>query len=475
MYKVLLVDDEPPALEGLKLVVDWERLGYQICGACDNGEEAAELIEQTVPDLVITDIRMPGLDGLDLIKRVRERMTNIPKFIIISGYGEFDYARQALRFGIKHYLLKPVFSEELTEVLASLAMPEPSLATATGHSLAEPPAEAALMASPSTALGQSIGAEPSAEAALMSSPSTDFGQSTMRASSGLVEVKLAKESPSSRAQSMASSTIALEQSSITIGASSSSGEMTSSPSTALVGEHSLRAELVRDEINHRDSGSLYDEIAYLNTIVEALEDINLERLETAIEEAFTYFAAIQPLPEILKMYLINIIYHSIGLINEMNGAPAELLGKYNLNRLDETKATLQEMKHILKSYCAECCAYLKSLKDRDSQINIYKVEEYLRENFKRNLTIKEIAKNFYMHPAYVGQLFMKKFGCSFNEYLHKMRIEAAKRLMDDSGLKTHEIAMEVGYNNYHGFLQNFEKYVGVKPAEYKNRVLGRHC
>lgn len=375
MYKVLLVDDEPPALEGLKLVVDWKQLGYQICGECDNGEEALSVIERMAPDLVITDIRMPGLDGLGLIKRVRERTINTPKFIIVSGYGEFDYARKALQFGIKHYLLKPVFSEELTGVLLDI-------------------------------------------------------QPEMTAAAPLEPMSSSELSPSS------------------------------APAPGF-------ATPLESETNLRAPSSLYNEIAYLNTIVEAFDDLNLERLETAIEMAFTYFAAVQPPPEILKMYVINVIYHSIGLINEMNGVSTELLGKYNLSQLDEKKTTPQELKKILQSYCAECCAYLKSLKDRDSQINIYKIEEYLRENFKRNLTIKEIAKNFYLHPAYLGQLFLKKFGISFNEYLHKMRIEEAMRMMDAAVLKTYEIAIEVGYNNYHNFLQNFEKYTGVKPAEYR--------
>lgn len=411
MYKVLLVDDEPPALEGLKLVVNWGKLGYQICGACDNGEEAVDLIEKIAPDLVITDIRMPGLDGLSLIKRVKERIPNIPKFVIVSGYGEFDYARKAVRFGIRHYLLKPIFSEELTEVLvdirAALKTPSPPQTAGPWFS-PTPSSEAALMVSPSTALGVTL----PLERALKGSSSTDRGAILREVEpSGVMEVE--------------------------------------------------------SKTSIRNSGSLYDEIAYLNTIIEALDDLDLERVETTIELAFNYFAAVGPPPEILKMYVINIIYHSIGLINEMNGAPAELPGKYNLSHLDEKKTTPQELKEVLKSYCAECCAYLKSLKDRDSQMNIYKIEAYLRENFQRNLTLKEIARNFYMHPAYVGQLFMKKFGISFNEYLHKMRIEEAKRLMDSDDLKTYEIAMEVGYNNYHGFLQNFEKYAGVKPAEYR--------
>ena len=122
---------------------------------------------------------------------------------------------------------------------------------------------------------------------------------------------------------------------------------------------------------------------------------------------------------------------------------------------------------ILQKFSFESCLYLKNLQERNSQLNIYQIEEYIRQNFRQNLTLKEIAKHFYMHPAYIGQLFLKKFGLSFNEYLQQLRIREAQRLMETSALKIHEIALEVGYNNYHSFLDNFKKYTGSNPAGYK--------
>ena len=125
---------------------------------------------------------------------------------------------------------------------------------------------------------------------------------------------------------------------------------------------------------------------------------------------------------------------------------------------------------ILKRYSAECCLYLNALKERNAQINIYRIEEHLRKNFKNNLTIKEISRRFYMHPAYIGQLFLKKFGVGFHEYLHRLRIQEAMRLLDEGFLKAHEIAVEVGYKNYHCFLEYFQKYAGCKPTAYKSRT-----
>lgn len=120
MLKVLLVDDEPLAIEGMKNIIKWEKIGYKICGVAEDGEEAISIIRKTKPDVVVTDIRMPVLDGLELISLVKKRIDSNIKFIILSGYSEFEYAKKAMEFGVKHYLLKPVFEEEMQQVLLEL-------------------------------------------------------------------------------------------------------------------------------------------------------------------------------------------------------------------------------------------------------------------------------------------------------------------------------------------------------------------
>lgn len=117
MYRVLLVDDERIILEGISSFVDWGKLGVELAGTARNGVEAWEWIQAEQPDIVITDIRMPGMDGLQLIERVREQGWPI-RFIMLSGYSEFDYARSAMQYGVKHYLLKPC-NEEVIEAAVS--------------------------------------------------------------------------------------------------------------------------------------------------------------------------------------------------------------------------------------------------------------------------------------------------------------------------------------------------------------------
>ncbi|PXV91026.1 two-component system response regulator YesN [Lachnotalea glycerini] len=116
MYKVLLVDDEALIREAISENVRWKEHGFELMGACENGKDAIEKIEQTVPDLLITDICMPYLDGIELTKYVYEKYP-VTKVIIISGYDEFEYAKTAVKYKVLEYVLKPVTAFELTELL----------------------------------------------------------------------------------------------------------------------------------------------------------------------------------------------------------------------------------------------------------------------------------------------------------------------------------------------------------------------
>lgn len=119
MLKVLFADDEPIMLEGLRFLVDWEALNYEVCGEALDGEDALQLIGSTRPDLVITDVRMPVIDGLELIRRTSESDFR-PKFIIFSGYADFEYAKRALKYGVANYLTKPLDETELTEAVQTV-------------------------------------------------------------------------------------------------------------------------------------------------------------------------------------------------------------------------------------------------------------------------------------------------------------------------------------------------------------------
>ena len=117
MLKVLLVDDEPFILQGLKLLVDWENEGFRVAGTAANGMEALAFLKKEKVDLVIADIKMPRMTGLELLEHIRKEKISDAYFVILSGYAEFSFAQQAIQNDCTDYLLKPVDSEILCKVL----------------------------------------------------------------------------------------------------------------------------------------------------------------------------------------------------------------------------------------------------------------------------------------------------------------------------------------------------------------------
>lgn len=119
MYKVLIVDDDFIICAGLQKLIDWKQYGFEAKDYALNGLEAIEMIERSAYDLIITDIRMPKFDGIDLIKAMRER-NYTSKIIILSGYRDFEYARTALEYGVKKYILKPVNEKVLISTITDI-------------------------------------------------------------------------------------------------------------------------------------------------------------------------------------------------------------------------------------------------------------------------------------------------------------------------------------------------------------------
>lgn len=119
LLKILIVDDEKYFRKALQMVINWEELGYTVCGEAENGIEALEKIQGLLPDIILTDINMNKMDGLTFIDNLKQIKPNI-KIIVISGYDQFDYAKRALSLGVYNYIVKPVNNDEITQTLIDL-------------------------------------------------------------------------------------------------------------------------------------------------------------------------------------------------------------------------------------------------------------------------------------------------------------------------------------------------------------------
>ena len=117
MLKVMLVDDEPYILQGLQVLIDWESGGFEITKLCSNGKEALKYLKENDVDLVISDIKMPEMSGLELLETVKKEKISNVELVLLTGYDDFAYTQKAIRNGCLDYILKPVEEEELISVL----------------------------------------------------------------------------------------------------------------------------------------------------------------------------------------------------------------------------------------------------------------------------------------------------------------------------------------------------------------------
>jgi two-component system response regulator YesN len=119
--KVLLVDDEINIIKNLQQVIPWEQMGIEVIGLAKNGVEALDYITEDCPDILFTDIRMPMMDGITLLKHVRQMNTKC-EILMLTGYQDFEYARSAIQYRAREYILKPINYEALEEIVQQLAL-----------------------------------------------------------------------------------------------------------------------------------------------------------------------------------------------------------------------------------------------------------------------------------------------------------------------------------------------------------------
>ncbi len=522
MYKVLLVDDEPMALEGLKYVVDWGTLGFSICGTCCNGKEAADAMDKYEPDVIITDIKMPVMDGMDLIRYAREHGKENIKFIVVSGYGEFEYAKKAMQYAVRFFLQKPIFQEEIYEIIIEVKKNLDQICR--DKESAKMDQKAIL----DGVLGNLLWGSDSEEAFEYIKSFWDEDTFLMGWNCVVIELECSDrrdvnhESKKIRLKVLKaidqgiksiSGTFVLEQSSNTfIILTSLNNEeqqknkinymakriyenldlVVSSGFTIGVGEnvvglnavkHSYTTAVVAlgyrfyrgmpclifyNEIKEKTYNFEFNDLFMSSKVLEEVQELQSNKIENVISATFEYFKINRIDPDIVIMFTSNMICKINNLIYQFDHKSKEFVDNHTILELKDHERTMEELKKFFQLFCLGCCEYFKKVRYSNSESTISKIESFINENYKRNITIRELSKKVYMHPTYLGQLFIRKFGIGFNEYVHRLRIEEAKRLMNGTDLKNYEIAEGIGYNNYNSFLQQFEKFTGMKPTEFRN-------
>ncbi|MDF9844303.1 two-component system response regulator YesN [Paenibacillus sp. PastF-1] len=506
MYKVLLIDDEPSALEAMQLWIDWQALGFEIAGTCTNGQAGLQLIRELAPDLVITDVNMPLLNGLEMVDAWQQTGGRDTKFAILSGYSEFEYAQTAIRFGIHHYLLKPLFPEEAADELremyrelereehsrkmGKLAALEETAAVIKGLLYGKP--EGTLDGRSAAALSAGFSywnvlliqtdplnyTEVRGEAAVLSAGEAGMVLADLEAyTCAIVYGSTASGEGNATAARIAEE---LRQACpgiplfITAGDSVAElGRIAGSYRTAkealqycFYSEPSARLLMfhdIRDKPLSRD----YDHIRLADVLIGFVNTLDLPGFRREAEAAASSFREKLVSPDTVKKFVIHLVYKMKELVPAPEAGQLQRKGTEPPADFNYHMLTLGRLIEYLLAFAEEVIRLLLQERGNRSQDVVRDINRYIQEHYRESLTIQRLAEIFYLHPVYLGQLLIKKNGIGFNELLHNLRIEEAARLLEERTLKLSEIAERVGYANYGQFLKQFEKKMHLSPNEYR--------
>ncbi|MFS0724168.1 response regulator transcription factor [Paenibacillus sp. 1P07SE] len=520
MYKVLIVDDEMYVRKGLINLMDWSSLQYEICGEAENGQQALELIGELLPDLVIIDIRMPVMDGLELIRQVKAEGEHQPMFIILSGHPDFSYAQQAFRYNVSDYILKPVDEQELAatlrkvagslnqQQLLSITREKPLVETVIESLLQTEPGEQVMkqiaqalelpLASAYTyvivemqdelphrqvdylpALQTTLQQEFQHEGSLLLVHVRAYNQyglivpeqwmtgdhGAKRTSLARILDRLRKELGIAVALFAGMTVDDLKQ----IAQSASSAEETLSYRFAASEDGVYRAsELLGKPLYYFD----VDEELHTR-LIYGVESNQTEAFESAADEVFRLFRERQFAPGAVVNTIRRIQIAIINIIRQLEGDEKELRSFDDLFHWQDKYRNGEQLRHVFLRFITEAAAYIADQRGEKSEGNIEKVKKYIDSHYKENIYLKGIAADFYMNPVYLGQLFRKQYGVYFNEYLLSLRIEEAKRLLRQTKKRMYEIAELVGFQNADYFATQFEKLENMTPTDYRNKMIGK--
>lgn len=512
MYTVLIADDEPIIRRGIKKLVNWEALGFYIIGEAGDGLSTLDFILKNKPQLVLLDIKMPSLDGLEVMRRARAAGYQ-GKVIILSGYSDFTYAQEALRYHVNNYIPKPIEKEELEQELLNIASQlQQEISEERALSLYKEKASDAILK----------------EILLGTCNFSRINLADLKLNSGSYQVVIYEnfhENTSSydfaellrvaNRNKTSFSSIMLEENEVIILKNEHAlskfkefiehynrdlAPQQGSPLDSLFisygrivsdvasiqesyqdakqlmkrrffckkGQHTLSYEMLGNIISNSATQldhmleeytclfSSYIQAANRNGLAQTMDDLT-EKLYFSSESAdsiklFMTDLLLQIREKITHIYKTEVSFSSNSQII------SDIRHKHYLYEIADL--FLAQFDQVLSA----SCLYTK-------QNTIDNVIYFIENNYQDNIRLDTIATAFGYNTSYLGQLFSEKMGCCFNTYLDTFRIKKACELLADPTLKVYDIAELVGYRSVDYFHLKFKKLMQLSPLEYRRQQI----
>ncbi len=503
MINVMLVEDEELILQGIRCIIDWEELSMSVVSMARNGEEALKLFQENPVDILVTDVEMPKMNGLELIKEIR-KIDPKTRCIILSGYDEFEYARSALKLDVEEYILKPINEDQLKQALAQARNRLLQLSQNQGQGpwdgelwrrFLERKMDEKQAARFCGDLPQ-IGEQERVCPAVMK-----VDAESMKKQEAILTVisEIQKLPCTVKTACLSSDTLFLllyapqEEcgnaqeifSGLQNNLESQYGVMsflTVAPSVQgyneLPDSYKTASRLQKYRIlegygscitesyikNRATPDVVIDETLLRKTILKKdkegalhyIEDLFINNLRCGVNIDALYQLA-------LKLTV---------LLQEIK-AEYKLEQTRNLQNLSEMIEQIYKaddvlgLKSIFLSEITEIITYLHT---EDSQYTpvIRQIMAEVQNNYKEDMNLKTLSYKYNMNASYLGKIFQKEVGCSFAQYLSNTKNRIAKDLILNTNMKIGDIAKEVGYPDTSYFYRKFKQCYGVSPASLRS-------
>ena len=411
--KIFLVDDEIVVREGIRESFPWDDSPYTLVGEAPDGEMALPMIRDTNPDIVMTDIKMPFMDGIELCNILRSQLPWI-SIIVLSGYDEFEYARKCLQLGVKEYLLKPINAEDLRQALDKVSEQIKEERKSRDHA-------------------ESLRAR------------MENGNNFVR--DNLISSLYSEETMEKDAEN------ALEQ-------LRSMGCPINAPYYVVIDsafEPVDQGQAVAADLAYSSGGTVYASPSRTGTRMLVLGDTPEDAEERVYANATS-------LAQELERAGCRNIRTGIG---DIVNRPGEIFRSFKNAR---------HIRHLLVEREDEKVLILGTREmgdpagDKKASAIINEAKLYMAEHFSdSSIMLQDVASAVNMSNSRFSTVFSQQSGQTFTEYLIYLRLNKAKELLRGTDHRSSQIAFEVGYNDAHYFSYNFKKNTGMTPSEYRSR------
>lgn len=509
--KVFIADDESIICEGIKHIINWEELGFTICGEAYNGEDALNSIMKLNPDIVLLDIRMPKLQGTKVIQYAREQGFR-GHFIILSGFSDFKYAQTAIRYGVEFYITKPIDEDELYNAVYTVKenILKEQMNTTTLNQYREKAKYTILR---DIMLNSGDVSDINLEEIKLSATDyqvviyENYNQDTYSLIYDFADLlKVTNERANSFEHiKIHEKDIILLKGTFTLNHFLNflnhyeKNPQKGSPLDSLFiaygrkitratdihysyedalklmnrrffceeNQHTIGYEQLPEADNNFFEISEAQSDEYCKILCNYIQSYNRRMIADTLSSLKKNLYFTNTNPSNIKLFLtdiylqikenINHIYSTIDIPFPTNSSVIDLI---------DSKYYLYE---IILFFSEQFEMIINAIGNFSSDSILDDIVYYIDHNYMENIKLETIAPLYGYNSSYLGKIFNKKLGENFNSYIDHVRINHSKELLFQNNLKVYEISELVGYKNVDYFHKKFKKYVGESPAEFRKR------